>query len=229
VSTRILIVEDDTALARVLCEELALEGFDVQCAADGAVAPRMVREFAPSLILLDIMLPGRNGFDLCQLWKGGGVPVIVLSARAHKHDKVRALKAGADDYVTKPFEFDELLARIDAVMRRSRPQIDLVTLGSTTIDFSTRIAWNDAGPVHLTFKEFEILRYLCAKPNTIVFRDELLREVWGYSTWANTRAIDHAIARLRRKLEQDPHHPQAIYTVRGDGYYLLRKTIDKAG
>jgi two-component system response regulator VicR len=221
-SSRILIVEDDTTLSRVLREELSLEGFEVKCAGDGIVALKMARDFAPNLILLDIMLPGCNGFELCQVWNGGAVPVIVLSVRAQKHDKVKALKAGADDYMTKPFEFEELLARIDAVLRRARPPVDRVTLGSTTIDFKSRAAWNDAGPVHLTFREFEVLRYLCAKSNTTVHRDELLREVWGYSAWANTRAIDHAIARLRRKLEADPRHPQAIYTVRGDGYYLLR-------
>jgi DNA-binding response OmpR family regulator len=220
--SRILIVEDDPSLSRVLREELALEGFDVQCAGNGNVALKMANDFLPNLILLDIMLPGRNGFELCQMWNGSGIPVIVLSVRAQKHDKVRALKAGADDYVTKPFEFEELLARIDAVLRRSSPPLDRVMLGSATIDFANRKAWNNHGPIHLTFREFEVLRFLAKKSNTIVHRDELLREVWGYSTWAKTRAIDHAIARLRRKLEADPHHPQVIYTVRGDGYYLLR-------
>lgn len=228
-SHRILVVEDEQSLARVLTEELTLEGFEVRSAGDGSTAFDIANKFPPDLVLLDVMLPGTKGFDLCQVWQSRGVPVIFLTARGQKHDKVRGFQAGADDYVTKPFEFEELLARIRVVLRRTKPDVNQLVLGTTTIDFHNHKAWNERGAIELTFKEFEVLRYLARRAKTVVLRDDLLREVWGYSGLANTRAVDHAIARLRRKIEPDPHHPRYIHTVRGDGYYLVPDGTQVAG
>ena len=218
---RILIVEDDPVLTRVLQDNLTYEGFDVRAAADGRTAVHDAREFAPDLLLLDVNLPGQSGFDLCaSLRTGSRTPIIFLTAMGQKADKVRGLTLGADDYITKPFELEELLARIRAVLRRSRPELNVLTMGDVTVDFSKLTASNSGGPIDLTHRDFELLRYLAERPHSIVHRDELLRSVWGYSDATNTRAVDHAIARLRKKIEATPHKPRFIHTVHGDGYYL---------
>ena len=219
---RILIVEDDVVLARVLRDNLVYEGFKVETVADGGVAVRAAREFAPDLVLLDIVLPGKSGLELCRLWEREElrVPVILLTARALREDKLIGLKAGADDYVTKPFDLEELIARIHAVLRRGRPAVDRLQLGRITIDFTVRQAWDGPAAIDLTYREFLLLHYFAERADTVVHRDELLREVWGYSEQLYTRAVDHAIVRLRRKIESDPHHPQFIRTVHGDGYSL---------
>jgi CheY-like chemotaxis protein len=131
--------------------------------------------------------------------------------------KLRGLKMGADDYVTKPFDLEELIARVHAVLRRARPTIDRLNLGSVTIDFVGLEAWNEQGPIDLTYREFSVLRYLAERADSIVHRDELLHEIWGYPESPNTRAVDHAVARLRRTIEADLHHPRFIQTVHGDG------------
>jgi DNA-binding response OmpR family regulator len=218
---RVLVVEDDPVLTRVLRDNLTFEGFDVRAAADGVQAQSLAREFAPDLVLLDVNLPGQSGFELCEAWrKRSQMPIILLTAMGQKGDKVRGLQLGADDYVTKPFELEELLARIHAVLRRTRPFATQLTLGDVTIDFSTRKATRGLLELDLTHRDFEILQYLANRPHTIVSRDELLRAVWGYPDSAATRAVDHAIARLRKKIEEKPHRPRYIHTVHGDGYYL---------
>jgi DNA-binding response OmpR family regulator len=218
---RILVVEDDPVLARVLRDNLTFEGFSVQCVADGRAATDSVKAFAPDLVLLDVTLPGESGFDICASWrKGARTPIIFLTAMGQKADKVRGLTLGADDYITKPFELEELLARIRAVLRRSRPDVDQLQLGSVTIDFSKMRAWNDVGEIDLTHRDFELLQYLSERPHSIVYREELLRSVWGYPGAASLRAVDHAVARLRKKIEATPHKPRFIHTVHGDGYYL---------
>jgi DNA-binding response OmpR family regulator len=218
---RVLVVEDDPVLTRVLRDNLTFEGFDVRAASDGVQAQSLAREFAPDLVLLDVNLPGQSGFDLCEAWrKRSQMPIILLTAMGQKGDKVRGLQLGADDYVTKPFELEELLARIHAVLRRTRPFATQLTLGDVIIDFSTRKAMRGATELDLTHRDFEILQYLANRPHTIVSRDELLRAVWGYPDSAATRAVDHAIARLRKKIEEKPHRPRYIHTVHGDGYYL---------
>ena len=218
---RILIVEDDEALARVLRDNLTFEGFDVRCAANGDVALDTIRELAPDLVVLDVMLPGRDGFDLCgSLRQGGRTPVIMLTARSQKADKLRGLNVGADDYVTKPFDLEELIARVHAVLRRTRPTVARVTLGPITIDFAALVARKGRTSIHLSHREFDVLRYLAERPDRVVHRSELLREVWGYPDEPSTRSVDHAIARLRKKIETDPHHPRFIHTVHGDGYCL---------
>jgi DNA-binding response OmpR family regulator len=219
---RILIVEDDNMLAKVIGDNLRFAGYEVSTAADGHDAVARLRTFQPDLVLLDLMLPDRSGFDLCGvLRQGGRTPVVILSARAQKADKLRGLKLGADDYLTKPFDLDELLARIQAVLRRSRRGVDRLVLGAVTIDFNALRAVTGKREVHLTHREFGVLRYLAERHERVVYRDELLREIWGYlDVPPTTRSVDHAIARLRKKIEPDPHRPRFIRTVHGDGYVL---------
>jgi DNA-binding response OmpR family regulator len=221
VSKRILIVEDDAALAKVVSDRLSLDGFEVKWSPDGNDAPSRTRMFRPDLILLDIMLPGPSGFELCQLLRQGGrTPVIILSVRGQKHDKLRGFDVGADDYITKPFEPEELVARIHAVLRRTARPVQTMTLGDLRIDFVGQRVSSPAGDVHLTHQEFEILRLLATHEGQVVYRDELLREVWGVLFDATKRTVDHAIARLRKKIEADPHRPRFVRSVRGDGYCL---------
>ena len=144
----------------------------------------------------------------------------MLSAMGQKSDKLRGLKLGADDYVTKPFDLEELLARIHAVLRRARPSAGTLVLGDMSIDFAQRKARNSSGEIDLTHRDFELLQYLAERPNSLVSRGELLRVLWGFPDSASTRAVDHAIARLRKKIETNAHRPRFIHTVHGDGYYL---------
>jgi DNA-binding response OmpR family regulator len=218
---QILIVEDDASLARVLRDNLTFDGFDVTCVTDGGAALQIVREFPPDLVVLDLMLPGISGFELCgMLRQRGRTPIIILTARGQKADKLRGLNLGADDYITKPFDLDEFLARVRAVLRRARPPVEHLTLGGVTIDFRGQNATRGARTIHLTHREFELLEYLAERQEQVVRRAELLREVWGYPDTPTTRSVDHAIARLRKKIEPDAHHPQFIHTVHGDGYCL---------
>jgi DNA-binding response OmpR family regulator len=230
---RILVVEDDAALGRVLRDNFEYAGFEVAWATDGNLAVGAARDFAPDLILLDIMLPGSaSGFELCGvLRQGGRTPIIILTAKGHKADKLRGLRLGADDYITKPFDIEELLARAHAVLRRTRPTVDRLALGSVSIDFRTHLVTDGHRVLHLTHRELELLRYLAERQDHVVFRNELLREVWGYPEAPSTRSVDHAIARLRKKIEPDAHHPKFIHTVHGDGYCLTpqgAQTLDVA-
>jgi len=218
---RILIVEDDAALARVLSDNLTFAGFEVDTVDDGDEVVQRMRAFAPDLVLLDVMLPGVDGFELCGLVRQGGrTPVIMLTARDQKRDKLRGLELGADDYVTKPFDFEELQARIRAVLRRARQMVVRITLGETLIDFRTFKATRGRRELRLSRREFDLLSYLAEREGAVVPRSELLREVWGFPDEPSTRAVDYAIRRLRRKIERDPHNPQHIHTVHGDGYCL---------
>jgi DNA-binding response OmpR family regulator len=153
--------------------------------------------------------------------------VIILTARGQKADKVRGLGAGADDYVTKPFDVDELLARIRAVIRRVRSDVDQLRVGTVLIDFVALRATDGARVLRLTRREFDLLHYLAERSDRVVFRDELLREIWGYPDTPNTRSVDHAIARLRKKIEEDPRHPRFVVTVHGDGYQM--RTVPTTG
>ena len=218
---RILVVEDDAALARVVRDNLAYEGFDVEWAGDGHQAVDKARAFGPDLIVLDLMLPDADGFDLFGILRQSGpTPVIVLTARGQKADKLKGLQLGADDYVTKPFDLDELLARVNAVLRRTSRGPDQLTLGDVVVDFQLRTASRKGRDIHFTHRELALLHYLSERPGRVVHRDELLREVWGYPEAPFTRAVDHAVARLRKKIEADPAHPRFLHTVHGDGYSL---------
>ena len=219
---RILVVEDDQLLAKIICDNLSFDGFEVTRAATAHAAVNQLREFGPDLIVLDVMLPDRSGFDVFEtLHQGGRTPIIFLTARGETADKLRGLRLGADDYVIKPFELAELLARVHAVLRRARAVADRLTLGDVSIDFKSETAMRRGEALHLTHREFELLRFLAARAGRVVHRGELLRGVWGYpDDSATTRSVDHAIARLRRKIEPQSDQPRFIHTVHGDGYSL---------
>jgi two-component system, OmpR family, response regulator VicR len=218
---RILIVEDDLALARVLADNLTFAGYEVEHLDDGAQVVSRVRAMAPDLVLLDVMLPGKDGFGLLGLIRQGGrTPVIMLTARDQKIDKLKGLELGADDYITKPFDFEELQARIRAVLRRARRSATRITIGDAVIDFVAFTATRGGLDLRLSRREFDLLGYLAEREGRIVQRDELLREIWGFPDEPATRAVDYAIRRLRRKLEADPHNPRHIHTVHGNGYSL---------
>lgn len=223
---RILVVEDDRALARVLRDNLSSVGFEVEWAGDGSAAQGKARGFAPDLIVLDVMLPDKSGFDLIGLLRRGNrTPIVMLTARGQKADKLRGLNLGADDYITKPFDLEEFIARVNAVLRRVLPSVENLELGNIRIDFRARTATRDQEDLHLTEQEFELLKYLTERKDRIVYRDELLSRVWGYPETPHTRSVDHAIARLRKKIEPDPHHPRFIHTGHGDGYRLNSDAI----
>jgi DNA-binding response OmpR family regulator len=223
---RILLVEDDPALAKIICDNLMIDDFDVRWTSDGDDALPACRAFVPDLVLLDVMLPGRNGFDLCRaLRQGGRTPIIILSVRGEKADKLRGLELGADDYMTKPFDLQELVARIRVVLRRVGPPIESIRLGDVILNFQRLRARSRNGTLHLTHREFQVLRYLAQHGDQVVSRDELLHAVWGQLD-SLTRPVDNAIARLRKKIEPDPKNPVYIHTVRGDGYSLTFEVVE---
>lgn len=220
-ATKLLVVEDDRGIATLLQHNLTIDGFEVRLAATAHEALRECQDFSPDLVLLDIKLPDGNGFELCRvLRQGGRRPVIFVSARGQRSDKVRGLDLGADDYVTKPFDMEELVARINAVLRRTRPTIGTIALGSVTIDFVGGRATQGDSEIPLTRRELDLLRYLAERSGAPVRRDELLAEIWGVRDGSTTRAVDFAVARLRKKIEPDPHSPRFLKTAHGDGYSL---------
>ena len=219
---RILIVEDDPSITRMVRDNLVYEGFDVECVTRGDQALSQVRSFAPDLVVLDLMLPGLDGFEICRSVAQSAVrvPMIIVSARSQTSDKIQGLELGADDYITKPFMFGELLARIHAVLRRTSVAPHSVDLGDIHLDFSALRATKGDKPLSLTHREFEVLRLLWIHRDNVVTREQLLRSVWGYTEVPLTRTVDQFIVRLRSKIESDPHQPQFLHTVYGDGYRL---------
>jgi len=222
VNRRILLVEDDPLITRMVRDNLVFDGFEVSCVASGDQALSQVRSFAPDLILLDLMLPQLDGFEICKAVSQSPrrIPIIVISARDQVSDKIRVLKIGADDYVTKPFKFDELLARIQAVIRRTNAAPDEMRLGNIKINFSALHAIKDGESLVLTAREFEVLKLLWINRDNVVSREQLLRSIWGFSEAPLTRSVDQFIARLRSKIEVDPRHPRYLHTVYGEGYQL---------
>ena len=222
-NTRVLIVEDDPALLFLLRDNLAYEGYEVECAPDAAGALRSARLSPPDLILLDLMLPDGDGLDVCRTISKAHprTCIIILTSKREPLDKIKGLDLGADDYVTKPCGIGELLARVRAVMRRSRPTVDRLDLGTASIDFVARTASRNDLPISLTAREFELLQYLAERRGAVVTRQELLKMVWGYEESTLTRTVDIFIGRLRRKIEHDPKHPTHILTSHGDGYLLV--------
>jgi DNA-binding response OmpR family regulator len=221
--SRILIVEDEEHIADGLRYNLIAEGHEATVASDGESALNLLlgQRQAFDAILLDVMLPGKDGFGLLGLIRQGGrTPVIMLTARDQKVDKLKGLELGADDYVTKPFDFEELQARIRAVLRRARRLVVRITIGESVVDFAAFTATRNRTDLRLSRREFDLLSYLAEREGSVVPRSELLREVWGFPEEPATRAVDYAIRRLRRKIEPDPHHPRHIHTVHGDGYCL---------
>src|SRR6266699_1993327 len=219
---RVLVVEDNPTLGLVIQDNLTSEGYHVDVAPNGAGALRHTQTATPDIIVLDLTLPDCDGLDLLPILRmRGQVPIIILTARAQQPENLSGLRLGADDYITKPFDMEELLARIRAVLRRARPSVNRIRLGDVTVDFVNKRASRGKRTIAFTYREFELLRYLAERRDTVVHRDELLRAIWGYlDTDVITRTVDFAIARLRRKIEVDHHHPAFIRTVHGDGYCL---------
>jgi len=227
--SRVLVIEDNADLAFGLRNNLEIEGYDVEVASDGKVGlERARRSPRPDLVVLDLMLPGLDGLRVLKAMREEGLtmPVLILTARGQETDKVRGLKLGADDYVTKPFGVLELLARAEALLRRSRAMngppglLAVERFGKIAVDFSTRTVTRAGSPVELAPKEFELLAALLSRRGGIASRLELMREVWGYDDAVITRTIDTHVAELRRKLEADPSAPRHILTVRKVGYRL---------
>ena len=226
---RILVIEDEPDMREGLRYNLEFEGHDVVLTGDGYAGLEAARGAKADLILLDLMLPGLSGLEVVKRLRQDGVrtPVVILTARGQENDKVQGLEMGADDYVTKPFSVRELMARIDAVLRRAngRPESEVpprFTFGEITIDFERRTVTRAGKPIALSFKEFEIMRFFVRRQGQIISRDELLDQVWGYPGNAipNTRTVDTHIAKLRKKLEGDDGG-QHIRTVHKLGYRFM--------
>jgi two-component system, OmpR family, alkaline phosphatase synthesis response regulator PhoP len=224
VSTRLLLVEDEPGLVMTLTDRLIAEGYDVETATDGETG--LARGSAESfgLIILDGMLPGRDGFDVCRTIRQRGIqtPILMLTARGQVVDRVVGLKLGADDYLTKPFEMAELLARLEALLRRAphaaAPSRDSYQFGDVSVDFREAEVTRAGQALGLSAREFKLLRYFIEHRGATLSRDELLNEVWGYNAMPNTRTVDVHVAWLRQKLEAHPRRPQYIHTIHGLGY-----------
>jgi len=223
---RILVIEDEPQMLLGLRDNLELEGYDVQTAADGDEGLHKAASTSPDLVILDIMLPKRNGFDVCRELRARNLstPIVMLTARSAETDKVLGLELGADDYVTKPFSITELLARVRAVLRRSNPQrqaSETVRIGDIDFDFRLHQARRGQTRVEFTAREFELLRYLVQHVGQVVTREQILNDVWGYEEYPTTRTIDNFVAKLRQKIEKAPHAPEHILTIHGSGYKFV--------
>jgi len=222
---RILIVDDEPEMIRGLEDNLRFEGYQTISAPDARRGLALALSEAPDLILLDIMMPGMSGWDMCRELRQTGIdiPVIMLTARGEEADRVLGLELGADDYVAKPFSLRELLARVRAVLRRPGPRLKLeeFAFGDVRLHLRARQAFKAGMEVRLTRKEFDLLRYLVEHRGEVVTRDRLLDEVWGYDQYPTTRTVDTHILRLRQKFEKDPEHPVFILTVHGQGYRFV--------
>jgi DNA-binding response OmpR family regulator len=228
-ATRILIVEDDAALRLALSDRLSREGYQVQIATDGNQGAALAANRNLDLVVLDVMLPGRSGFEIARDVRNEGLdtPILMLTARGEVADRVVGLGFGADDYLTKPFEFIELLARIEALLRRARraharKEVETAEYGDVRIDFRAAQVFRNSEPVLLSSKELQLLRFFVENEGVALTRDELLDAVWGYDSLTNTRTVDVHVGRLRQKLESEPNDPKLIVTVRGLGYRFER-------
>ncbi|HVR74517.1 MAG TPA: response regulator transcription factor [Planctomycetota bacterium] len=218
---RILVVEDDAAIAFGLQKNLKFEGYDVFVATDGAAGLEQALEARPHLIILDIMLPRINGFEVCEILrkKKIGIPVIFLSAKAQETDKILGFDLGGDDYITKPFSTRELLARVRTILRRVQgEEPEIVSFGDVQVDFDSQTVKLRGEDVSLTSKEFELLRLLIHSEGRVLPRESILDKVWGFTYDGTARTIDNFINRLRQKIEDDVNDPRHILTVRGVGY-----------
>ncbi len=224
---KILLIEDEEGLIITLTDRLQSEGFDVKSATDGELGLSFALAESFDLIILDVMLPKKNGLDVCRdlRQKNITIPVLMLTAKGETIDKVLGLKLGADDYLTKPFEMLELFARIEALLRRSpntnQNSIEKFRFGAIYIDFRRATVKRENESVELSALEFKLLQYLIEHRGEVLKRDELLDEVWGYDAMPSTRTVDVHIAWLRQKLEENPRYPQFIQTVHGLGYKFV--------
>jgi two-component system, OmpR family, alkaline phosphatase synthesis response regulator PhoP len=225
---RLLLIEDEPGLVLTLTDRLTAEGYDVEHEGDAVRGLARASTSTFDAILLDVMLPGGNGFDVCRTLRQRGVhtPILMLTARGQVVDRVVGLKLGADDYLVKPFEMAELLARIEALLRRGAVRaasgsIDTFQFGDIAVDFR-KAEVNKAGqPLDLSAREFKLLKYFVEHRGAALSRDELLNEVWGYNAMPSTRTVDVHVAWLRQKIEDNPRHPQHILTVHGLGYKFV--------
>jgi two-component system, OmpR family, response regulator VicR len=227
---KILVVDDEKPIADILQFNLKKEGYEVVCAHDGNEALRKVEEFQPDLILLDIMLPQRDGMEVCrEVRKKYEIPIIMLTAKDSEIDKVLGLELGADDYVTKPFSTRELIARVKANLRRHQQVINImdmeqesneIAVGSLIIHPDAYVVSKRGETIELTHREFELLHYLAKHIGQVMTREHLLQTVWGYDYYGDVRTVDVTVRRLREKIEDSPSHPTWIVTRRGVGYYL---------
>ncbi len=227
-TSRILVIEDDASIRLGLEDTLKAKGYEVAVATRGQAGLELAERSKPDLIILDIMLPDLDGFEVCRRLKNprGGmpeVPIIMLSARGAELDRVRGLELGADDYVTKPFSLMELLARVAAVLRRgarSAAEPESLEFGDVKIDFVRQTAFKAGRALELPVRSFAILKVFARRPGEVVSRDVLLDEAWGYEKYPNTRTVDNHLVKLRKALEDEPERPRYLVTVHGAGYRL---------
>lgn len=217
---RVLVVDDDAALSEMLGIVLRGEGFEPVFCADGLTAVDAFRASQPDLVLLDLMLPGRDGIDVCRSIRAeSGTPIVMLTAKSDTVDVVVGLESGADDYIVKPFKPKELIARIRARIRRNEdPPAQVLTAGELQIDITGHVVTRSGEVLSLTPLEFDLLTCLARKPGQVFTREVLLQEVWGYRHSADTRLVNVHVQRLRAKVERDPERPEIVLTVRGVGY-----------
>jgi len=223
-SSRILLVEDEPGLVLTISDLLASDGHDVETATDGRKGLERALSEEFDLVILDVMLPGKNGFDVCRelRQRGRDVAVLMLTAKSQVTDRVVGLKLGADDYLAKPFDPGELLARVEALLRRvkkeNRVQVKRYRFGAVEVDFDAGVVTREGAPVTLAAKEMQLLRYLIDNRGKVLPREDILAEVWEYQAGVSSRTIDVHVAWLRQKLEESPAAPKHIHTVRGTGY-----------
>jgi DNA-binding response OmpR family regulator len=224
--TKILVVEDDPGILRTVSDNLKFEKYDIATAMDGETAYKLQQSQRSDLIVLDLMLPRMGGLELCRRLRteGDQVPILILTARSEEADRVLGLDLGADDYLTKPFSVPELMARIRALLRRTSSASELPALlrfGQVEVDFKKYVARRRGKSIEMTRKEFDLLRFLASREDTVITRDELLNKVWGLDSYPVTRTVDNHVASLRAKLEADPARPIYIQTVHGVGYKFV--------
>ena len=221
----IAVIEDEELIRKSLVMNLELEGFKVLTAADGEEGVTLVNQQKPDLIIMDVMMPRKDGLQACRELRMAGIstPLILLTARSTEVDKVLGLDLGADDYLAKPFGMLELIARVKALLRRIQrvTSIDEIKFSDVVVDFKAYRALKNREPIELSAREYRLLRYLVSKQGSVVTRDELLDEVWGYNSYPTTRTVDNHIARLRQKIESNIDEPQHILTVHGVGYKFV--------
>ncbi len=222
----ILVIEDDLAILRGLTVNLKFESYDVLTATDGETGYDLLRTKQPDLVVLDLMIPKLNGYELCRRARADGIttPILMLTARSEEMDRVQGLDLGADDYVTKPFSIPELMARVRALLRRSGVSEDLPSIlrfGDVEVDFQRYEARKSGKLIRMARKEYEILQYLASRMGQVVTREELLTDVWSYDAFPTTRTVDNHIASIRAKFEADTSAPCYLLTVHGVGYRLV--------
>ena len=221
----IAVIEDEEIIRKSVTMNLELEGFEVVTASDGEEGIQLVKDRKPDLIIMDVMMPRKDGLQTCRELRTAGVstPLILLTARSSEVDKVLGLDLGADDYLAKPFGMLELLARVKALLRRVQrvTSVDEIRFSDVVVDFKAYRAVKNDQPIDLSAREYRLLRYLVVKQGNVVTRDELLDEVWGYNSYPTTRTVDNHIARLRQKIEANIDEPQHILTVHGVGYKFV--------